>query len=215
VSFYEVLRLIHNRSSEKYRDASLFYGFSFLFFAMMNSSALFYHCFAPPPLYIEDIGLPVPYNATITHISHVVDICSTACSCLSFIIGRLYHIHAIERTTPSLFFLSFLVIYCLGYFGLAETEPGADFATVVPFLGEFLYPGILGATATCAPLLNWPRHKHALLLAAFCAVGLAFGMGLCEVYLCKFAGSNFTAPLWAFFLCDVAFLIVADLVDIR
>lgn len=181
----------------------------------MNISALFYHCFAPPPLYIEDIGTPIPYNATVTHIAHVIDICSTACSCLAFIIGRLYQIHYIRESPPVMFLALFAAIYYIGFVGLIETEKDAIFATRIPFIGELLYPGILTVTALCAPLLNWPKHKHASLLAAFCTISLAFGMGLCEVYLCEFAGPDFTAPLWAFLFCDVTFLIVADLVGLR
>lgn len=178
---------------------------------MMNTSALAYHCFCPPPLYIQDIAATtMTYSKTITHVAHVVDICSTACSCLSFIIGRLYSINAIEKISPILFILLFVAIYCASYFGLE----GHDRGTAIPFLGELLYPGILTGTALLAPLLKWPASKNRALFGAFCAVTLAFAMGLSEVYLCRFLGPHFTAPMWAFLLCDVTFVFVADLIEI-
>ena len=200
----------------KYGESYIFYGLSFAFFALMNTSAVFYHCIHPPLLYIKDIGLPIPYHAHLTHLAHVVDISSTCCSCLSFIIGRLYHIHALQKWDPRVFIMIFAAIYVVSYFGLIEMDSNTHgYSTLVPFLGELLYPGILACTVVTVPFLQWPRVKYPNLLLAFVTIALAFAMGFCELYLCRYLGSHFTAPMWAFVFCDIAFLFVADLISVK
>ena len=144
----------------KYWEPYFFYGCSFLFFALMNMSAIVYHCTHPPPLYIALLPqTKFPSWPVLTHIAHVGDICSTGCSCLSFVIGRLYHLKILKgkHISPGVFMTCFALIFLVGAAGLQRAGGGES--SVIPYLGELLYLGVMGATGAIAPLLRWPRHK--------------------------------------------------------
>lgn len=124
VGIYFGFSCLHESRKAKYWESYYMYGMSFFFFAMMNISALFYHGFCPPPLYIHE--LPPNLNflelPSVTHVAHVVDICSTCCSCFAFLIGRLYYIKFLNKWHPHVFMYIFASIYVIGFFGLMRNR---------------------------------------------------------------------------------------------
>ena len=204
-------------ATPNFRNAWYFYSLSFLFFASMNTSAIFYHCIYSPRLYRQSLGTVVSQNMLInpfvTYVAHVVDVCSTCCSCLCFLFGRLYHIKFFtgDSLCSGLTF-GVVCIFFFGFYGLRESE-SEDYATVVPFLSETLYPGTLGFVVLVLPLCSWPAQKWLLLVAGFVALAVAFGCVALEHQLCAMFGVALTSPFWCFALCDVLFLILAQLID--
>lgn len=138
------------------------------------------------------------------------DICSTCCSCLCFVVGRLFELRVLDAydmaaTRASAAMVP--VIYLIGFIGLRQPA--------VPFLGEALYPGVCGMMPLLVPLLRWPSQKQSWLLLAVVAFGSAFLAGALEGQLCTYLGPHLTAPTVCFAMCDVLFIILAGLIDIK
>jgi hypothetical protein len=139
-----------------------------------------------------------------------IDICSTCCSCVFFVTGRLFELRLLDASNiitirMSLFMLP--VVFSLGFIGLNPSY-------AVPFLGEILYPGVCGMMPLLVPLLKWSRHKQKWLIIALLVFGLAFLTAVFESVLCVHVGPHWTTPTVCFAMCDVLFIILANLLDV-
>jgi hypothetical protein len=204
--WYGILTLT---KSKKIPSATIFYALSFFFFAGMNFSGLFFHSLRPPPLYVREITaahLIGQFDTRITRLAHVGDVCCTACSCISFIIGRLYEIRVLNGGR-SYFYILLLSIFALGSVGI--------YHDAIPFTSELLYPGILSLTFAIVPFLKWPVSKYPILAICMVTLFTAFAALLGEIYLCRYLGPYFTAPTWCFLFCVVTFHLLARLIDIQ
>lgn len=200
-----------SQSQAKFAEADLFYSYSFYFFAMMNFSALFFHCLTPPSIYLygkEGMDTPNPYDM-LTKIMRVVDFSATGSSCLAFIIGRLFQIkHSVlgKKALVPYYHVFFLVLFLFGFVGGLERN--------IPFTGEILYPGIMIFTALVIPCLQWTGPQYKALVPSFLSAGLAFGIPLFELPLCTYVGSFFLGPPICFLFCDLLFLSLAKFLGV-
>ena len=137
------------------------------------------------------------------------DICSTCCSCVCFVLGRLFELGLLSAHSIATARSSALVVPAIYLLGFAGLHPPA-----VPFLGEALYPGVCGLMPLVVPLLRWPAHKRVWLLLALAVFSWAFLAAVFEPWLCALLGSHWTAPAVCFAMCDVLFLILAALLGI-
>jgi hypothetical protein len=99
------------------------------------------------------------------------------------------------------------MLYFLGFVGLHP-------ALAAPFLGEVLYPGVCSLMPVVVPLLCWPSHKLRGLVVAVAVFGVAFLAGVAEGALCSGLGAHWTTPAVCFAMCDVLFIVLADLLDV-
>jgi hypothetical protein len=203
---------LKTKNSENH--STLFYGLSFLFFGCMNIGGIVFHCIQPPPVYIETISDAIPSSLVITHLAHVLDVCSTCCASLSFLFGRLEAVGWLQTSDPLFFSLFFFGIYIVGYIGMIPTSPDSQFATTIPFIAELLYPGVICLVLAILPFCQWQFKDYPILLTSSIVLSLAFGLAGCEVYLCQHLGSDFTAAGWCFFFSDLTFLLLAQLTDL-
>jgi hypothetical protein len=194
--------------------AYLFYGLSFLFFSGMNVGGIFFHCLQPPMVYLETVPDAFPSLLVITHFAHVLDVCSTCCASLSFLIGRLHAIDFLQTSDPSFYYIFFSGIYLFGYVGMIPTSPDSSFAMTVPFVAEILYPGVIGLVLAVLPFCRWQRIDYPILLLSMIVLSLAFGLAGVEGFLCQSFGPYFTAAGWCFFFSDLTFLLLAQLSDL-
>lgn len=206
--------LLYSKMKNPPNHSSLFYGLSFLFFGCMNVGGIFFHCLQPPPVYIEMISDAVPSLLVITHLAHVLDVCSTCCASLSFLFGRLESIGWLQTHDPLFFSLFFFGIYLVGYVGMIPTSPDSHFATTIPFIAELLYPGVICLVLAILPFCQWQFKDYPILLLSLVVLTVAFGLAGCEAYLCQYLGSDFTAAGWCFFFSDVTYLLLAQLTDL-
>lgn len=192
----------------------LFYSLSFLFFSGMNFGGVIFHCLQPPFVYLETIQNSVPSILAMTHIGHTIDVCSTCCSTLSFLLGRMHEIGWLHTSDPSIYYLLFFGIYLIGYIGLIPTSSDTLYVTTIPYTAELLYPGTVTLVLFVLPFCNWQVKNYPVLLISFAMLSLAFGLAVCERYLCLYLGSFFTAAGWCFFFSDLTFLSLTNLLDI-
>jgi hypothetical protein len=210
VRFLQLYRSKQTQNNHSY----LFYGLSFLFFSGMNLGGIFFHCLQPPMVYLETIPDAVPSSLAITHFAHVLDVCSTCCASLSFLIGRLHAIDFLQTSDPSFYYLIFFGIYLFGYIGMIPTSPDSAFPMIVPFIAEILYPGAIGLVLAVLPFCRWQRIDYPVLLLSVVVLSLAFGLAGLESFLCQTLGTYFTAAGWCFFFSDATFLLLAQLSDL-
>jgi hypothetical protein len=216
IGFYHGSTIIrfYSKMKNPKNHSYLFYGLSFLFFGCMNTGGIIFHCLQPPPVYIETISDAIPSVLAITHLSHVLDVCSTCCASLSFLFGRLEVIGWLQTSDPLFFSLIFFGIYLIGYVGMIPTSPDSHFATTIPFIAELLYPGVICLVVAILPFCQWQFRDYPVLMLAFIVLTFAFGLAGCEVYLCQYLGSDFTAAGWCFFFSDLTYLLLTQLPDL-